>query len=190
MNKIINLAVSILFIAFSSQAQHAHTEANSIATQTTDTNTDNDTGQFKHQLTAVYQASLQVKEALVAGDTKKAQQAAQETSKSLSKIDMTLLKDKAHQDWMNYQKDIKSNLDKIVNVDKIKVQREAFAKLSEGLYKSLKAFGVEGKEVYYQHCPMALEGEGAYWLSDSKQIRNPYLGDKMLTCGSTKETLK
>ena len=30
---------------------------------------------------------------------------------------------------------------------------------------------------------MAFNNEGAYWLSDAEQIRNPYFGDKMLTCG-------
>jgi Cu(I)/Ag(I) efflux system membrane fusion protein len=37
---------------------------------------------------------------------------------------------------------------------------------------------------------MAFNNEGAYWLSDSEQIRNPYFGDKMLTCGVVKEKLQ
>jgi Cu(I)/Ag(I) efflux system membrane fusion protein len=31
---------------------------------------------------------------------------------------------------------------------------------------------------------------GAYWLSESADIRNPYYGEAMLTCGETKETMK
>jgi Cu(I)/Ag(I) efflux system membrane fusion protein len=30
---------------------------------------------------------------------------------------------------------------------------------------------------------------GAYWISDSKEIRNPYFGDAMLTCGEVKKEL-
>jgi len=44
--------------------------------------------------------------------------------------------------------------------------------------------------VYYQFCPMAIDNKGAYWLSEESDIKNPYFGDAMLTCGETKETLK
>jgi hypothetical protein len=37
---------------------------------------------------------------------------------------------------------------------------------------------------------MANNNTGAYWLSDSKEIRNPYLGNEMLTCGKVKETVQ
>jgi hypothetical protein len=30
----------------------------------------------------------------------------------------------------------------------------------------------------------------ANWLSDQKEIANPYYGNSMLTCGSVKETLE
>ena len=46
-----------------------------------------------------------------------------------------------------------------------------------------------GKTVHYQFCPMAKNGKGAYWLSENKDIRNPYFGKKMIDCGETKETL-
>lgn len=36
---------------------------------------------------------------------------------------------------------------------------------------------------------MLPRNEGAYWLSD-QQIRNPYFGEKMLTCGSVEEKLQ
>jgi hypothetical protein len=46
-----------------------------------------------------------------------------------------------------------------------------------------------GKTVYYQFCPMMNDGNGAYWLSETRDIRNPYYGESMLTCGETVETL-
>jgi hypothetical protein len=36
---------------------------------------------------------------------------------------------------------------------------------------------------------MALNNSGAYWFNDSKEVRNPYFGDKMVKCGSVKEKL-
>jgi len=37
---------------------------------------------------------------------------------------------------------------------------------------------------------MAMNDKGASWLSASKQIKNPYFGEKMMTCGEVKETIK
>ena len=81
------------------------------------------------------------------------------------------------------------SLEAISDASTIDVQRERFANFSQALYESIKSFGITGEEAYYQYCPMANDNQGAYWLSDSKEIRNPYFGDKMLTCGSVKETL-
>jgi Cu(I)/Ag(I) efflux system membrane fusion protein len=57
------------------------------------------------------------------------------------------------------------------------------------MYKLIKVLHLNTVEMYYQYCPMAEEGKGAYWLSEQPQIKNPYMGKKMLTCGSTKETI-
>ena len=61
---------------------------------------------------------------------------------------------------------------------------------SDVFYKILKTFSLMGKTVFYQFCPMMNDGKGAYWLSETKDIHNPYYGEAMLTCGETKETLK
>jgi Cu(I)/Ag(I) efflux system membrane fusion protein len=37
---------------------------------------------------------------------------------------------------------------------------------------------------------MAFDKKDAYWLSESKTIRNPCFGAKMIDCGETKESLK
>ena len=71
----------------------------------------------------------------------------------------------------------------------LKAQRLAFANLNEELIKLLKNSGLDQGNLYVAHCPMALNDEGASWVSTSKEIRNPYFGDSMLTCGSVTETL-
>jgi hypothetical protein len=37
---------------------------------------------------------------------------------------------------------------------------------------------------------MANENTGAFWLSNEKEIKNPYFGSMMLKCGSVKETIQ
>lgn len=177
--QILFLFISFSVFSFAPQAQHTaihYTSAQSYHS-------------FEAGLTKLYKSSLTLNEALISSDVKKTQQAAGEVKKVISQVDKSLLKEKALSDWMSYQKVIIASLEKIESEEKLKVQRKYFASFSQALYKSLKTFGIE-ETAYYQFCPMALEGEGAYWLSESKHIRNPYLGDKMLTCGSTKETLK
>ena len=76
-----------------------------------------------------------------------------------------------------------------MNAGKIAHQREHFDMLSKDIYQLVKTFG-GGQKLYYDHCPMYNDGKGANWLSETKDIANPYLGKKMPTCGTVKEELK
>jgi hypothetical protein len=54
----------------------------------------------------------------------------------------------------------------------------------------IKSSKLSAGALYLEYCPMANNNEGAFWLSNEKQIKNPYFGDMMLTCGSVKETIQ
>ncbi|WP_051205429.1 DUF3347 domain-containing protein [Salinimicrobium xinjiangense] len=77
----------------------------------------------------------------------------------------------------------------IANTEDVNVQRTAFLDLSAAM-EGLVSGSISSGELYKQYCPMAFDGQGGAWLSASKEIRNPYYGDKMLKCGSVRETLK
>jgi len=68
----------------------------------------------------------------------------------------------------------------------IEHQRDHFTSLSTDFYALVKAVKLNDKPVYYAYCPM----KKSYWLSDSEGIKNPYYGNKMLTCGKVTEVLK
>jgi Protein of unknown function (DUF3347) len=68
-------------------------------------------------------------------------------------------------------------------------QREHFVLLSKDIYDLVKAFG-GGQVLYRDFDPMANNGKGAFWLSETKDIKNPYMGKAMLTSGSVKEEIK
>lgn len=38
-----------------------------------------------------------------------------------------------------------------------------------------------------KYCPMAFGNEGAFWIQDEKEIRNPYFGSEMPSCGTSQE---
>lgn len=72
------------------------------------------------------------------------------------------------------------------DVEKQRVLFSKFTAKTEPLFTDLLT---EGK-LYKQFCPMAFEGQGGYWISDREEIRNPYFGDKMLTCGKVVEVIQ
>jgi Cu(I)/Ag(I) efflux system membrane fusion protein len=90
---------------------------------------------------------------------------------------------------MTYLSPMENALKEIQSGDDLETQRRSLSTVSDNLYKSAKAFGLGGTTAYYEYCPMAFNNEGGYWLSKQDEIRNPYFGDKMLTCGEVKEKL-
>lgn len=145
---------------------------------------------FTMQLNDVYDQYIVLKNAFVQSDAKKAKQAAQKVQQSLTQVDMKLLTGDTHMQWMDILNKLNKNLNTILSANDLEKQRLAFAESSNQLYKAVKNFGLMGKTAYYQFCPMAGDGKGAYWLSEKVTIENPYYGESMLTCGENKETLK
>ncbi|MGV8962614.1 MAG: efflux RND transporter periplasmic adaptor subunit [Candidatus Saccharimonadaceae bacterium] len=145
---------------------------------------------FKTQLTKVYNIYLDMKNAFVASDAKKVSAQAKSVGAALKSVNMDLLKGDAHMIWMEQLKTLNSRIDVIIKSDDIAKQRHEFVQFNLAFYKSVKMFGLVNKTAYYQYCPMANNDQGAYWFSETKEIRNPYFGEAMLACGETKETIK
>jgi len=145
---------------------------------------------FQNQLKQVFDDYILLKDALVNDDAKGAQQAGKQINQSLKKVDMKLLSDeKAHNHWMTIQKELKTSANTIENDSDIATQRAHFKHLSAHMISSVQLFGVN-ENVYIQFCPMADNNKGAYWISLEKEVRNPYYGEAMLTCGEVNATLK
>lgn len=144
---------------------------------------------FKSQLEGLTQSYLAMKDALVATDATLAAQKSEAVLEQLSKIDMGLLEGESHMFWMKELEAMRAHAKKISEAKDVEIQREQFDFLSQALINTLTAFGVSRDTFYIQHCPMANENNGADWISDEKKIRNPYFGDKMLTCGMVKREI-
>ncbi|MDN5291752.1 MAG: rane fusion protein copper/silver efflux system [Anaerophaga sp.] len=146
--------------------------------------------QFKKQLTVFFNQYIKMKDAMVESDASKTASEAEKTLQALEKTDMSLLEGEAHIFWMQNLNSMKEALKVINQSEEIEVQRNAFVDFNPILYRKIKAFGLDGKTIYYQFCPMANNDKGAYWLSTEENIRNPYYGDMMLECGEVRETMK
>lgn len=71
-----------------------------------------------------------------------------------------------------------------ISKSKLADQRQHFFIMSKDVYTLVKAFN-PGITLYGDNCPMY--NNGALWLSEIKEIRNPYLGKEMPGCGSVEE---
>jgi major membrane immunogen (membrane-anchored lipoprotein) len=85
---------------------------------------------------------------------------------------------------------VAANATKITAATDIEAQRTAYAALSNDFIALVKKSGLDSGELYVDFCPMAMNEKGASWISPNKEIRNPYFGEKMMTCGEVKETIK
>ena len=103
-------------------------------------------------------------------------------------FDKSLLTAEQKKVYDDIESDLKEHAEHIAK-SKIDHQREHFSTMSTDVYDLVKAFGA-GMTLYHDHCPMANDNKGAMWLSESKDIRNPYFGEKMMTCGSVKEMFR
>lgn len=134
---------------------------------------------------------LQLKNALTKDNGKDAATAGNAMVTALTKVDMKTLSKEQMKSYMNVADDLKENAEHIgANAGKIDHQREHFEMLSKDMADLVKTFGNGGQTLYKDFCPMANDGKGAIWISEVKEIKNPYLGSKMPTCGSVKETIK
>ena len=133
---------------------------------------------------------LHLKNALASDNSKEAATAGKAVVEAIEKIDAASLTADQKKVYDDVKDDMKEHGQHIGdNADKIEHQREHFEMLSTDLYDLVKAIGSE-QTLYKDHCPMYNDNKGANWLSEVKEIKNPYLGKKMLTCGTMKEEIK
>lgn len=134
---------------------------------------------------------LQIKNALANDNGSEAAAGGKAMNEAIGKLDKSLLTAVQKKIFDNTEESLKEDAEYIGKKgDKVEHQRQHFATMSEAMYMLVKAFGT-GKTIYHDHCPMYNESQGgAMWLSETKEIRNPYYGNKMITCGSAEEVFK
>jgi len=120
-----------------------------------------------------------VKDALVATDAATAKMQATALVAAIGKVDAAKLPAADKKALAA----AKTNATAIAKTTDVATQREAFEKLSASMITLVKA--TKPAKAFVQYCPMV----DASWLSDKKEVRNPYYGDKMLKCGSVKEEI-
>ncbi len=88
-----------------------------------------------------------------------------------------------------YSESISAEAAALVKENGIEGKRKSFQVISDNMYDLVRTIRFDKQVLYHQFCPMAFNDQGAYWLSPNSDIKNPYFGKKMLTCGEVKDSI-
>ncbi len=136
------------------------------------------TTQKSSEMSAVITAYLDLKDALIKDDVASASKAGEQLALAASNIDNT---------------DLKAVLDQVQEIgstiakESLAAQRAQLEMMYAPITTLIEALGTS-QTLYQQYCPMYNGNQGGSWLSAVETIENPYFGDKMLRCGSVKQT--
>jgi hypothetical protein len=132
---------------------------------------------------------LHTKNALANDNAAEASTGAKMVTEALTKVDKSYFSSEQKMIYDQNEAGLKEHAENISKTSDIKDQRSHFSMLSKNVYNVITAFG-GGRTLYHDHCPMANDNKGAMWISEVADIKNPYMGKKMPTCGSVEEKIK
>ena len=133
-------------------------------------------------MTALLPNYLRIKNALVKSDAVESAQRAKES--------LHLLKGETKEaPAQGMSSQLERMLKTLSEQSDLENQRHEFIALSAHFIDWASQGLTSDETLYVQFCPMANDNQGAQWLSTEEEIRNPYYGDAMLSCGSVVKVL-
>ncbi len=142
-----------------------------------------------NKLEQVVGAYLQIKDALFAEDETTADKAIVLMEERVNAVSPNKLSGEGLSAWQNHKELYETKLKEMLHIKGLENKRSYFSHISEIMYCTVKSFGLQQGKLFAIYCPMAFDNKGAYWLSNNKEIQNPYMGKKMPACGEIKEEL-
>ena len=137
-------------------------------------------------VSTVLNTYYKLKNELVAGNSSAASTAAADFKSAVAAVNSSTASAAEVKAFEPVKQKLQTDAAAIAGANDIDKQRELFATLSTTMISLAKSISLSDKEIYVDYCPM----KKASWLSAEKAIKNPYYGNKMLTCGNVKETIK
>ena len=128
---------------------------------------------------------LKMKDAFVDSDAKSVSAFAKATLESLKPVSDSELEGMVKSHFSK----ITQMLSAIAENDDIDNQRSHFVVLNQNMVPIVMNIDNLDPKVFIQKCPMANNNKGAFWISADTEIRNPYYGEQMMTCGSVVDSI-
>jgi hypothetical protein len=140
-----------------------------------------------------------LKDALVEWDTAKANEFANALQLKADSLPFSELKGDSGiiLTAKNFAASISNEMKGFTGENSIEQKRRAFNMLTDEMYNIIRTVRYNGEVIYHIKCPIAFrDSEEAYWLTNTKKVINPYLGnkhpaykDKMLGCGEIVDSI-
>ena len=130
---------------------------------------------------------MELKNALVADNSEGAAQAGESLVAAFENFNISGYEAAEQQELTEIIESAKEHADHISYSD-MAHQREHFELMSIDMVDMLAITG-SPERLYQQFCPMYNNKKGAIWLSTSEEIRNPYFGQNMLSCGEVQKEI-
>jgi len=146
--------------------------------------------EFREQLGKVYAQYFLLQQELARDRTDGAVNVIKQMLNALHAMNKKPESGELSQWWHNNRMELENILAEGAGKNEIKLIREKFYLLSQNLIQVSKRLGTDGDGPYYvMYCSMAFDNQGALWLQDNHDLRNPYFGAAMLKCGQVKEII-
>ena len=144
----------------------------------------------KNALNPLLTDYLSMKDALTNDNLEKAKSSGTKMLKVIDGLNMSMFTGESHRVWMGFSSDIKNALQHVQHFKTLEEIRKPFQQVSNTMIGLEMSFNPTNEVLYVIHCPMANNNKGADWLSTTKEVKNPYYGQAMLTCGEVTKEIK
>ncbi len=190
MNKVIYIVAVLFLFACKNKEKEAEVTADVPPVEKSVVHSEAFNASFKNVLDRYYG----LRDALIASDTAAANKAAALLQQSADELKLDELRKIDTSDIIiptakTYTGGISSESKGLLGETNIEDKRKSFQMISANLFDLTRTVRYAEEKVYLLHCPMAFNDAGADWLSNSTEIKNPYFGSKMLTCGAVKDSV-
>ncbi len=146
--------------------------------------------EFLESLSSLINNYINIKQALVNSNLDNSIRAAEQLQHQTEHANAAKLSGEAKDVWTKLHENIMLSSAKIISATSLEEARETFEILSESIIETMEGFQPGHITYYVDYCPMALDNKGAYWLSETEEILNPYFGESMLRCGEITKTFE
>lgn len=156
-------------------------------------NVSKNSGAFVQSYDLLLSSYYSLKDALVASDSIKANMAASQLLVNADSLKLDEVKGDTsgmiRETARTFTTTIHSSAEALQKESGLEEKRKDFEMITDALWSLTRTVKYDGAKVYYNFCPMAFNNKGAYWMSNSSKIKNPYFGEKMLECGSVEDSV-
>jgi len=142
---------------------------------------------FLTGLEPLWTAYLDAQTALAGDDPGAARAALEALAAAAGDVDWSGLEGEAEAAWLRLRKELRDAASTAAAAGDVEAVRDAFVAVSDAALDLEEAFGHAEGTLRSAFCPMAADDEGAIWLQRGEEIVNPYMGARMLRCGSLRD---